>query len=93
VAACQRLVHILDVGARDVGQAAGADVEAEVAAAFDPLVALFGGDGSHGADRAVAVGKTPTVSVRQRISRLRLVGPSVCVGEAKYADLKAKVTV
>jgi len=27
------------------------------------------------------------------LSRLRLVGPSVCVGEAKFADLKAKVTV
>ncbi len=66
---CQRLVHVLDVGPRDEGQAAGADVEAEVAAAFDPLVGLFGGDGSHGADR-------------RRISRLRLVGPSVCVGDS-----------
>ncbi len=53
---CQRLVHVLDVGARDEGQAAGADVEAEAAAAVAPLVGLFGGDGSHG---AVAVGEDP----------------------------------
>ncbi len=32
-------------------------------------------------------GKTPTVSVRRRISRLRLVGPGVCVGDAKPLEL------
>jgi sensor c-di-GMP phosphodiesterase-like protein len=38
-------------------------------------------------------GKTADASVRWRVSRLRLVGPTVYVGEAKYADLEAKVTV
>jgi hypothetical protein len=61
---CQRLVHVLDVGARDEGQAAGADVEAEVAVAFDQLVVLFGGAAPTGRIGLLRSGKTPTVSVR-----------------------------
>ena len=89
---CQRLVHVLGVGARDQGLAAGADVEAGVAAAFDALVGLFGGTAPTGWIGLLRSGKTPTVSVRRRISRLRLVGPSVCVGDAKPLELPVPVT-
>ena len=49
---------------------AGEDVEAEVAAAFGPLVVLLGQDGADEPDDGCAVGEIPTTSVRRRISRL-----------------------
>jgi hypothetical protein len=53
-----------------VGGAAGAgeDIQAEVAAAFDPFVVLFGQDGADETDEAARSGKMPTTSVRRRIS-------------------------
>jgi len=51
----------------DAGSSQG--VEAEVAAASDPVVVLFGEDGTDEVDKGVAVGKMPTTSVRRRISR------------------------
>jgi len=47
-------------GVGDGGEAgAGEDVEAEVAAAFGPLVVLLGQDGADEADQRVAVGEDP----------------------------------
>jgi hypothetical protein len=44
----------------DGGEAGlGEDVEAEVAASFDPVVVLLGQDGSDEADQGVAVGEDP----------------------------------
>jgi len=55
---CHGLVVVGGVGCLDEGHAgAGEDVEAEVAAAFDPLVVLFCEDGADEADEGAAVGE------------------------------------
>jgi hypothetical protein len=55
---CQVLLLVGGLLGVDKGHTgAGQDVESEVAAAFDPVVVLFGQDGSDEADRGVAVGE------------------------------------
>jgi hypothetical protein len=57
------------LGAR-VMRGPGQDVQAEVAAAFDPFIVLLGQDRADEADQGVAApGKIPTTAVRRRISR------------------------
>jgi hypothetical protein len=56
----QRLAHLLAGGGADEADSASAqDVQAEVTAAFDPLVVLLGQDRADQTDEAVAVGEDP----------------------------------
>ncbi len=65
-----RFLGVLVVGGADAGP--GQDVEAEVAAGFDPVVVLHGQDGADEANHGVAGGEDAPTSVLRRISRLSL---------------------
>ena len=63
-------VHLLAVVVYEDGAGSGEDVEAEVAAAFDPFVVLFGEDGADQADDRGPVGEDADHVGAARISRL-----------------------
>lgn len=63
-------VHVRSLIGDEVRAGLGEDVEAEIAASFSPFIGLIGQHGADEADDRIPVGKVPTLSVRQRISRL-----------------------